>query len=107
MFTDEVACRTVTESSCGYLMCDFVPEGKTLDEVCGPNFREGIQVTDPNAVTSEFLVDQLDGCAVVRVAEDGRWTRDDGIEFSVAGRHEDVDAALVRAASTCATTVDR
>lgn len=110
VFDGDVECRTATgASSCGFVVCDFVPEGRTLDEVCGVNFQEGVQVTDPDwdRTWPRFLVDQLARCAIVRIDDDGRWTRDDGIALSVQGSSVEVEDAVTRAVDDCGTVDDR
>ncbi len=117
VFADVDECRTATGAqACGVVMCDFVPEGKTLDEVCGANFQEGVQATSPDTEDpSTFLVDQLATCAITTVSRDGsntspmrdRWVRDDGITMTVAGSNPDVEAALATAVDACATRDDR
>ena len=34
-------CEASSNSECAYAMCDYVPEGKTYEEVCGKNFKKG------------------------------------------------------------------
>lgn len=34
-------CEQKTGQKCGYGMCDVIPPGKTVEEVCGKNFRQG------------------------------------------------------------------
>ena len=41
VFDSQQECEQITELRCGYQMCDYIPEGKTFDEVCGRNFKEG------------------------------------------------------------------
>lgn len=115
VFADEDGCRTVTgAASCGFAMCDYVPEGRTLDEVCGVNFQEGIQVTAPDrdVTTADVLVDQLATCAVASVTRDeeferDQWVRNDGITMTVVGSDPAVESALATAADDCGTLVDR
>lgn len=43
VFSDAATCADLTGAGdCGFVMCDFVPEGKTFDETCGPYFQEGL-----------------------------------------------------------------
>lgn len=34
-------CEKATSLSCGFLQCDYVPKGKTFEEVCGEEFQKG------------------------------------------------------------------
>lgn len=115
VFADEDSCRTATGTpACGFVMYDFIPEGKTLDETCGVNFQEGVQVTspDPDDTTTRFLADQLATCAIACVTRDGevereRWVRVDGITMTVTGSDPDVESALATAVDACGTVTDR
>lgn len=40
-FLTEEACEKETQKSCSFAMCDYVPEGKTFEEVCGKDFQKG------------------------------------------------------------------
>jgi hypothetical protein len=42
-FLTEEMCYQSGCEQCGYAMCDYVPEGKTFEEVCGKNFQKGWQ----------------------------------------------------------------
>ncbi len=42
-FPSKEACEKATGKVCGDVMCDYVPPGKTFEEVCGRNFRKGWQ----------------------------------------------------------------
>ncbi len=114
VFADEDGCRIATGApTCGFVMCDFIPEGKTLDETCGVNFQEGIQVTapDPDVTTADVLVDQLANCAVASVTRDeeferDHWVRNDGITMTVVGSDPAVESALATAADDCSPLVD-
>jgi hypothetical protein len=35
MFTSQEECESKTGWRCSFVMCDYVPEGKTFEEVCG------------------------------------------------------------------------
>ncbi len=40
-YTTQEECEKTTGQECGLLMCDYVPEGKTFEEVCGIGFKKG------------------------------------------------------------------
>lgn len=40
-FLTKEECEKVTETTCSFAMCDYVPEGKTFEEVCGKDFKKG------------------------------------------------------------------
>jgi hypothetical protein len=35
LYQTQAACESATQKKCAYTWCDFVPEGKTFEEVCG------------------------------------------------------------------------
>lgn len=35
VFTSQTECESATGKKCSFSMCDYVPEGKTFEEVCG------------------------------------------------------------------------
>ena len=37
-------CEAETGRECGYVMCDYIPAGKTFEDVCGEGFEEGWQM---------------------------------------------------------------
>lgn len=41
VYSTREECEKETNKVCGYQMCDLVPAGKTFEEVCGKNFKEG------------------------------------------------------------------
>jgi len=43
VFTSKQECEKVTGCACTLLMCDYVPSGKTFEEVCGKDFKKGWQ----------------------------------------------------------------
>lgn len=114
VFLDEGGCSEVTDSDCGFVMCDFVPEGKTLDEVCGPTFQEGWQPDDADH-DEQLVVDQLAACDIAEIrpadqadaAELGirHLERDDGIVLSVRGTSAAIETAIETAVAECATTI--
>jgi len=40
-FRSEQECEEKTGCVCSFVMCDYVPEGKTFEEVCGEDFQKG------------------------------------------------------------------
>lgn len=40
-FSSEIECKKETGKECDFKMCDYIPEGKTIEEVCGKNFKKG------------------------------------------------------------------
>lgn len=51
-YVSQQECESKTGKSCGHSMCDFIPKGKTLKEVCGTRIRKGwypvTQTTTPS-----------------------------------------------------------
>ena len=45
-YPTENLCLETGCNQCGFTMCDYVPEGKTFDEVCGKGFAKGWQCLD-------------------------------------------------------------
>ena len=41
VFPTEEICQVRTGGECDFQTCDYVPKGKTVEEVCGSNFRKG------------------------------------------------------------------
>jgi len=41
IFRSREECEEETGRECGFIMCDYIPEGKTFEEVCGENFEPG------------------------------------------------------------------
>jgi hypothetical protein len=41
VFSTKAECEQKTGKSCGFEMCDYIPAGKTIEEVCGKNFKKG------------------------------------------------------------------
>jgi len=41
VFTSPEECEIATGKQCSFVMCDYVPPGKTFDEVCGKDFQPG------------------------------------------------------------------
>ncbi len=37
------ACENTEKCQCGFVMCDYIPKGKTYEEVCGKDFEKGWQ----------------------------------------------------------------
>src|SRR3989338_6417398 len=40
-FRSEEECEKATGEVCDFMMCDYIPAGKTFEEVCGKNFESG------------------------------------------------------------------
>lgn len=40
-YSTQEACEQASGKSCSFSMCDYAPEGKTLDEVCGKGPKKG------------------------------------------------------------------
>lgn len=47
IFSSQEECEK-TGCTCGYAMCDRIPLGKTFEEVCGKDFKEGWQCMGQN-----------------------------------------------------------
>jgi len=41
VFFSKEECEKVTEKVCGYQTCDYIPPGKTFEEVCSKDFKKG------------------------------------------------------------------
>jgi len=41
VFFSQEECEQTTGQPCLFRMCDYVPPGKTFEEVCGKNFKSG------------------------------------------------------------------
>ena len=41
VYKSQKECESKSEYICGYRTCDYVPKGKTFEEVCGKDFQEG------------------------------------------------------------------
>ena len=41
VFVSQEECEQKTNKSCSFQMCDYVPPGKTFEEVCGKDFKKG------------------------------------------------------------------
>lgn len=37
----QAECEAASGKSCEQAMCDYAPEGKTIEEVCGKNYKKG------------------------------------------------------------------
>ena len=46
--TEQECLQETKCSSCGFVMCDYIPVGKTFEEVCGKNFKEGWECVTQN-----------------------------------------------------------
>ncbi|MEW6528466.1 MAG: hypothetical protein AB1391_01110 [Candidatus Micrarchaeota archaeon] len=44
-FSSEDECEKQTKKDCSYVTCDYVPAGKTYEEVCGREFKPGWVIT--------------------------------------------------------------
>lgn len=42
-YSTQQECEVKGNCRCSFVMCDYIPEGKTYEEVCGKNFSEGWQ----------------------------------------------------------------
>ena len=42
-FEDQIDCEVLSKTHCAYMVCD-VPEGKTVEEVCGTDYQKNIVV---------------------------------------------------------------
>ncbi len=40
-YPTQAECETASSKSCEQVMCDYAPEGKTIEDVCGKNYRKG------------------------------------------------------------------
>lgn len=40
-YPTQAECETTSGKSCEQVMCDYAPEGKTIDEVCGKGYKKG------------------------------------------------------------------
>lgn len=40
-FTSQKECEEKNGTTCMYQMCDYIPKGKTFEEVCGKDFQTG------------------------------------------------------------------
>src|SRR3989344_3002538 len=40
-YASQGECEAKTGKTCGFFMCDVVPEGKTFEETCGKGFKAG------------------------------------------------------------------
>lgn len=52
VYKSKEECESKTGKVCGFIMCDYVPPGKTFEETCGKNFKEGWQPTTDNLSSS-------------------------------------------------------
>jgi hypothetical protein len=41
VFSTQQECEQKTGESCSFQMCDYIPPGKTFEEVCGKDFKKG------------------------------------------------------------------
>jgi len=48
-FATQGECEAETGKKCDFIMCDYVPPGKTFEEVCGKDFKKGWQATSEPA----------------------------------------------------------
>ena len=47
VFVSQEECELQTGNSCDFQMCDYIPLGKTFEEVCGKDFKKGwVPVSD-------------------------------------------------------------
>lgn len=56
-YTSQAECQKATQAICNFETCDYVPAGKTLEEVCGVNFEKGWK---PSSVPIPQLFQYLD-----------------------------------------------
>lgn len=43
VYQTQEECESATGQKCSFVMCDYIPEGKTFEEVCGVGFKKGWQ----------------------------------------------------------------
>ncbi len=43
VYSTKDKCEADANCNCRFAMCDYVPKGKSFEEVCGKNFQEGWQ----------------------------------------------------------------
>ncbi|MEK7624020.1 MAG: hypothetical protein AAB408_05165 [Patescibacteria group bacterium] len=48
VFSTQEECEQTTGKPCSFQMCDYVPQGKILADVCGKDFKKGWKV-DPTS----------------------------------------------------------
>jgi len=41
VFSTEEECISATNQNCDFQNCDYIPDGKTFEEVCGKDFKKG------------------------------------------------------------------
>lgn len=59
VFSDEATCQSLTgDDACGFVRCDDISGGASLDEVCGPYFQEGMTASDLDDEQIRDLVDR-------------------------------------------------
>ncbi len=91
VFSDAATCADLTGADdCGFVMCDFVPEGKTFEETCGPYFQDGFTISaldEPaiDTIISGHLISCWNSASVAdRILEardpDDNWVRISGPE---------------------------
>ncbi|HLD07838.1 MAG TPA: hypothetical protein VJB60_02120 [Candidatus Peribacterales bacterium] len=47
VFASQEECEQRTGQLCSFQMCDYIPSEKTLEEVCGKNFKKGWVASQP------------------------------------------------------------
>ena len=40
-YPTQAECETTSGKGCQQVMCDYAPEGKSIEEVCGKNYKKG------------------------------------------------------------------
>ncbi len=40
-YPTQAECEATSGKDCEQVMCDYIPEGKTIDEVCGKGYKKG------------------------------------------------------------------
>lgn len=69
IFSTKEECEEKTGCECGFVNCDYIPPGKTFEEVCGKDFRKGWQCIRPTQ-TSKCSSIQIEGYKVEKIIEE-------------------------------------
>jgi len=66
VFISQEECEQQTGSSCSFQMCDYIPSGKTFEEVCGKDFKKGwVPVSDSKSPEAQSF--SIDGRKIIDV----------------------------------------
>lgn len=64
VFASQEECEQKTAKSCSFQMCDYVPSGKTFEEVCGKDFKKGwtpnTSAQKPSGAEIDYPVDGIE-----------------------------------------------